>query len=246
MEENEPSMVMRMVAATFTENFDSLFIRMSNEYDRIVVAGSHPRMIKGKLCNVSSIYVPRHPPVHQPKIHLTGTEREKWQFNPGNSLEIIDTGFLRFASAISYDAEFPEISRLLAQNGVQLLLIPYLADDRRGHVRVTNCARTRAIENQFFVATAGMAGSLPLTTFLTAQYAQSGIYTPSDYPFPLDGLAAEASPNAEMVIVSDLDLALLDQARAHGTVHNFKDSANDVLSIKFKGHINVHQRHWMV
>jgi predicted amidohydrolase len=128
---------------------------------------------------------------------------------------------------------------------VQLLLVPYLTDDRRGYTRVANCARARAIENQIYVVTAGMTGSLPLITYLTAQFAQSGIFTPSDCPFPVDGTATEAAANSEMVIVADLDLALLDQARQHGSVHNHQDSANDGLQITFNGQINIHHRHWM-
>jgi predicted amidohydrolase len=242
--EIEPHDVMRALAEAYTEKFDELFTRLSSEYDRILVAGTHPRVVGGKLNNVSSIYVPGYQPVHQPKIHMTPTERDFWRFEPGNSLEIVDAGFLHFAVTICYDVQFPEITRLFAKRGAQLLLVPYLTDDRRGYTRVANCARARAIENQIYVVTAGMTGSLPLITYLTAQFAQSGIFTPSDYPFPVDGMATEAAANSEMVIVADLDLALLDQARQHGSVHNYQDSANDGMQITFNGQINIHHRHW--
>jgi predicted amidohydrolase len=90
-----------------------------------------------------------------------------------------------------------------------------------------------------------MTGSLPMITDLTAQFAQSAVFTPSDFPFPMDGIATEAAANAEMVIVADLDMALLDQARQRGTVHNYLDFTNDVMRIEFDGAINVHRRHWM-
>jgi predicted amidohydrolase len=236
---------MRLLAETYTEKIEEQFLRLSNEYDRIITAGTHPRVIDGKLLNVSTTYVPGHQPVHQPKIHLTPAERDLWQFSPGDSMEIVDAGFLRFATTICYDVQFPEISRLFAANGVQLLLVPYLTDDRRGHTRVTSCARARAIENQIFVAAAGMTGSLPLITDLTSQFAQSAIFTPSDYPFPMHGIANEAIANSEMVIVADLDLALLDQARKHGSVHNYQDATHDMMHISFDGQINVHERRWV-
>ncbi|MCL1894724.1 MAG: carbon-nitrogen hydrolase family protein [Holophagaceae bacterium] len=241
----EPAKVMRVLAETHTEKIDELFSKLSNEYDRIVVAGTHPRIINNNLFNVCGIYVPGHQPVYQAKMHLTPTERVTWQFQPGNSLEIVDTGFVHFATAICYDVQFPEIPRLLSKSGIQLLLVPYLTDDRRGYTRVTSCARARAIENQIYVVTAGMTGSLPMITDLTAQFAQSGMYTPSDFPFPMDGIATEAAPNSEMVIVADLDMALLDQARQRGTVHNYEDSVNDGINIQFDGQINIHKRHWM-
>jgi predicted amidohydrolase len=236
---------MRVLADVYTEKIDKLFTQLSNNYDRIIAAGTHPRLIDDKLYNVSSTYVPGYPPVHQSKIHLTPTERDKWQFEPGNSLEIVDVGFARFATTICYDVQFPEITRLFAENGMQLLLVPYMTDDRRGHTRVISCARARAIENQIYVATAGMTGSLHLITYLTAQFAESAIFTPSDYPFPMNGIANEATANSEMAIVADLDMALLDQTRQHGSVLNHQDAKNDSMDISFSGHINIHSRHWM-
>lgn len=241
----EPHDAMRALADTFTERYEALFLRLANEYDRILVAGTHPRRTPpGGLQNVASVFVPGHPPVHQPKLHLTPTERKVWRFEAGHELQVIETDFGRFGVSICYDIQFPEVGRLLAEQGVQLLVVPFLTDDRRGYSRVTLCARARAVENQFYVATAGMTGSLPLITDLTAQYAQSGIYTPADFPFPVDGLATEAAPTAEMVIVADVDLALLDQARARGSVLNHQDAAQDGLHVRFDGTIQVHRLPW--
>jgi len=241
----EPATAMRALADTFTERFEALFLRLARHYDRILVAGTHPRRTSsGCLQNVASVFIPGHPPVHQPKLHLTPTERKIWRFEAGHELQVIETDFGRFGVSICYDVQFPEVGRLLAEQGVQLLVVPFLTDDRRGYSRVTLCARARAVENQFYVATAGMTGSLPLITDLTAQYAQSGIYTPSDFPFPVDGVATEAAPTAEMVIVADVDLALLDQARARGSVLNHQDAAEDGLHVRFDGTIHVHRLPW--
>lgn len=241
----EPAESMREVATRFTGAYDELFTRMAKDYDRIIVAGSHPRLMDGRLVNVAGIFVPGHPPVLQPKLHLTPTERKTWKYQPGHELHIVDTDFGRFAATICYDTQFPEIARVLAENGVQILCVPYLTDDRRGWNRVTLCARARAVENQIYVVTSGVVGSLPLITDLTAQYAQSGIYTPADYFFPHDGIATEASVNSEMVAVADLDLALLDQARAGGSVLNHADAAEDGLHVRFDGTVKVHHLPWL-
>lgn len=241
----DPAEAMRTLADEFTDPFEGLFLGLARKYDRILVAGTHPRWTPdGRLENVASIFVPGHPPVHQPKLHLTPTERNIWRFDPGQALHVIETDFGRFAVTICYDIQFPEVGRILAEQGVQILVVPYLTDDRRGFSRVTVCARARAVENQFYVATAGMTGSLPLITDLTAQYAQSGIFTPADFFFPMDGLATEAASNAEMVIVADVDLALLDQARARGSVLNHQDAAEDGLHVQFDGQILVHRLPW--
>lgn len=239
-----PAEAMRRLAEEFTDPFEDLFLNLARTYDRIIVAGTHPRFVDGKLMNVASIYVPGHLPVHQPKLHLTPTERNVWHFDPGQEIHVIDTDFGRMGVSICYDVQFPEVARVQAEQGVQLLVVPYLTDDRRGHSRVTLCARARAVENQLYVATAGMVGSLPLITDLTAQYAQSGLYTPSDYPFPMDGIATEAAPNSEMVLVGDIDLSRLDHARASGSVLNYKDAAEDGLHVTFDGQIHVHHLPW--
>lgn len=240
-----PDAAMRALADTYCQPFEDLFRRLAQEYDRILVAGTHPRRTEGGgLQNVASVFVPGHPPVHQPKLHLTPTERRIWRFDAGHELRVIETDFGRFGVTICYDVQFPEVARLMAEQGVQLLLVPYLTDDRRGYSRVTTCARARAVENQIYVATAGMTGSLPLITDLTAQFAQSGVYTPADFAFPMDGIATEAAPNAEMVIVADVDLALLDHARARGSVLNHQDAAQDGLHVRFDGEIRVDRCPW--
>lgn len=240
----EPDEAMRALAEQYTDPFEELFLRLAKEYDRIIVAGTHPRFVDGKLQNVASIFVPGHAGVHQPKLHLTPTERNIWRFEPGHEIHVIETDFGRMGVSICYDVQFPEVGRIQAEQGVQLLLVPYLTDDRRGYTRVTTCARARAVENQIYVATAGTVGSLPLITDLTAQYAQSGLYTPSDYPFPMDGIATEAAPNSEMVLVGDIDLSLLDQARARGSVLNHLDAARDGLHVAFDGQILLHHLPW--
>ena len=240
----EPGTAMAALADAYADPFEELFTRLARDYDRILVAGTHPRRGPEGLQNVASVFVPGHPPVHQAKLHLTPTERKVWRFVPGRELQVFETDFGRFGVSICYDVQFPEVARLLAEQGVQLLAVPYLTDDRRGHARVSTCARARAVENQFYVATAGMTGSLPLVTDLTAQYAQSAIFTPADFSFPMDGLATEAAPNAEMVVVADVDLALLDQARDKGSVLNFRDAAEDGLHVCFDGRILVHRLPW--
>ena len=57
-------------------------------------------------------------------------------------------------------------------------------------------------------------------------------------------LGAMPPPTAEMVIVADVDLALLDQARARGSVLNHQDAAQDGLHVRFDGTIQVHRLPW--
>ena len=49
---------------------------------------------------------------------------------------------------VCYDVEFPEAARHLADEGAEILFVPFCTDNRQGYLRVRYCAQARAIENQ--------------------------------------------------------------------------------------------------
>ncbi len=242
--DGEPAATMRALALDHAQAYEDLFDRLAKSYERIIVGGTMPRIVDGQLQNVASVFFPHDKPLHQAKLHLTPAERDNWQFSPGRDLLVVDTNFGKFAVVICYDIQFPELVKVLCNHhGVELVVVPFMTDDRRGTCRVRTCARARAIENQIYTVTAGMVGSLPLMTYLTSQFAESGIYTPADFAFPMDGIATEAATNVEQVIVADLDLATLDRARRFGSVQTHVDSKNDTLHTHFEGNVVTQRRH---
>jgi predicted amidohydrolase len=66
------------------------------------------------------------------------------------------------------------------------------------------------------------------------QYAQSGIFTPSDFPFPRDAIASECSPNIETVIIHDVDIELLRRHRRRGSVLNWRDRRLDLYELRLR------------
>ncbi|MCB1785520.1 MAG: carbon-nitrogen hydrolase, partial [Gammaproteobacteria bacterium] len=66
-------------------------------------------------------------------------------------------------------------------------------------------------------------------------YAQSCILTPCDFPFSRDGIAADTTPNAEMVAFADLRPTTLQMARNGGTVQNLRDRRHDLYSVVWRG-----------
>jgi predicted amidohydrolase len=99
---------------------------------------------------------------------------------------------------------------------------------------VRYCARARAIENECYVAIAGSVGNLPKVHNMDIQYAQSAVFTPCDFAFPTNGIKSEATPNTEMILVSDVDLDLLSELHTYGSVRNLKDRRWDVFDLKLK------------
>src|SRR5690606_20118365 len=122
-----------------------------------------------------------------------------------------------------YDVEFPELSRILADQGMKILFVPYLTDTQNAYTRVRACAQARAIENECYVAITGCIGNLPGVSNMDIQYGQAAVFTPSDFPFPVDAVKAEATPNTEMTIIVDVDLMMLKELHHNGSVKIMKD-----------------------
>jgi predicted amidohydrolase len=70
---------------------------------------------------------------------------------------------------------------------------------------------------------------------LDVQYAQSSVFSPSDFAFPHDAVMSESTPNTEMIMFSDLDLDKLRVIRAEGSVTNLKDRRPDLYDLKWRG-----------
>ncbi len=62
-------------------------------------------------------------------------------------------------------------------------------------------------------------------------YGQAAVLTPSDFAFPLNAILAEAEPNTETVVISDLDLADLSQQRDMGSVTGHCGTADRISMI---------------
>lgn len=153
---------------------------------------------------------------------------------PGDALEVFDTDRGKIAILIDYDVEFPELARVAADKGAQILFVPFDTDSRYGYMRVRTCAQARCVENHVYAAIAGCVGTVPLIENADIHYAQSGIYTPSDIQFSQDMVAAECSPNIETVIIHEVDLDLLRRHRQTGTVQNWNDRRTDFYSLRYR------------
>ncbi|MEQ8349574.1 MAG: GNAT family N-acetyltransferase [Sneathiellaceae bacterium] len=215
-----------------TDHTDTLIERLNKlaiGYNINIIGGSHPtRTEDGEIQNVAYVFL-RDGSVHaQEKLHPTPDERYWWNIQGGEELNAIQTDCGPIGVLICYDSEFPELARRLVDQGARILFVPFCTDTRQGYLRVRYCCQARAVENQCYVVTSGNVGNLPNVENMDIQYAQSAIFTPCDFPFARDGIAAEASENVEMVAVADLNLANLSWARSHGTVRNLGDRRFDL------------------
>ncbi len=115
---------------------------------------------------------------------------------------------------------------------MDILFVPFLTDTQNGFSRVKLCAQARAVENECYVAIAGSVGNLPKVHNMDIQYAQSAVFTPSDFAFPYDGVKAQTTPNTEMILIADINLDDLRELHNFGSVKNLKDQRKDVYEVK--------------
>ncbi|WGK66284.1 carbon-nitrogen hydrolase family protein [Croceiramulus getboli] len=227
---SEPEAIRKL--AEYTERIKDRMSQFSVSYNINIITGSMPEVVDGKLYNAGYLCKRDGSVERFEKIHVTPDEAKVWGMQPGNAVQVYDTDCGKIGILICYDSEFPELSRLLALEGMDILFVPFLTDTQNGYSRVRRCCQARAIENECYVAIAGSVGNLPKVHNMDIQYAQSAVFTPCDFAFPNNGVKAETTPNTEMILVADVDIDLLRELNAYGSVRNLKDRREDIYTLK--------------
>jgi len=218
--------------AKHTEGLVKKFSELAISYNINIITGSMPEVVESKLYNAGYLCKRDGSVERFEKLHVTPDEAKVWGMQGGSEIRSFETDCGKIGVLICYDIEFPEVSRLLADEGVDLVFVPFLTDTQNGYSRVRNCARARAIENECYVAIAGSVGNLPKVHNMDIQYAQSMVFTPCDFPFPANGIKAEATPNTEMILIADVDIDLLRELHQFGSVRNLKDRRKDIYDLR--------------
>jgi predicted amidohydrolase len=220
--------------ASYTDEIINRMAEFSISHNINIITGSMPELIDDKLKNVGYLLRRDGTVEKYEKLHVTPDEEREWGLQGGDILKTFETDSGKIGVLICYDVEFPELSRILADEGMDILFVPFLTDTQNGFSRVKNCAMARAIENECYVAIAGSVGNLPKVHNMDIQYAQSMVLTPCDFAFPANGIKAEATPNTEMILIADVDLEMLMELHEHGSVKNLKDRRLDIYNLRRK------------
>lgn len=218
--------------ADMTPRYLDMFTKMSKDHGLYIVGGTHPVRREGEMYNVAHMFTPNGEIHTQEKLHVTPNERAEYGIRPGENLRLFDTPYGRIAIVICYDVEFPELSRLLTLAGAEVLLVPFSTDERKAYLRVRYTAQARAVENMVYVVLSGNVGNLPQVENFLINYGEAVICTPSDFQFPPDGIAAKADANMETVVIAELDLSALEQAREMGSVRPLRDRRPDLYRLE--------------
>lgn len=220
--------------AKFTPTIVQKFSEFAISYNINIITGSFPELRGDLLYNVGYLCKRDGTTERYEKLHITPDEAKVWGMQGGNELRTYDTDCGKIGILICYDSEFPELSRILADEGMDILFVPFLTDTQNGYSRVRHCAQARAIENECYVAIAGSVGNLPKVHNMDIQFAQSMVFTPCDFAFPANGIKAEATTNSEMILIADVDIDMLRELNQFGSVRNLRDRRKDLFELRKK------------
>ncbi len=227
---SEPEAIREL--AKHTHDIVARFSELAISYNINIITGSMPEIVNNHLYNAGYLCRRDGTSERYEKLHVTPDETKVWGMQGGSELKAFETDCGKIGILICYDSEFPELSRLLADDGMDILFVPFLTDTQNGYSRVKNCSRARAIENECYVAIAGCVGNLPKVHNMDIQYAQAMVFTPCDFAFPANGIKAEATPNTEMILIADVDIGLLRELNQFGSVRNLKDRRKDLFELR--------------
>jgi predicted amidohydrolase/ribosomal protein S18 acetylase RimI-like enzyme len=205
--------------------------RMAMKFNVNIIGGSTPSLQGDEVHNIAHVFLRDGSTYSQSKIHPTPNERYWWNVRGGHEVNMIPTDCGPIGVLICYDAEFPELARHLVDQGVLMIFVPFLTDERQSYCRVRFCAQARAVENQIYVVLSGSCGNLPNVHNIDIHYAQSCILTPCDFAFARDGVAADTTPNVETIAFADLSFQSLLLSRQRGTVRNLLDRRHELYEV---------------
>jgi predicted amidohydrolase/GNAT superfamily N-acetyltransferase len=221
--------------AEHTEQIREQFSTWAIQYNVNIITGSMPMIEGNRLMNVGFLCHRNGRVERYEKIHITPDEEKYWGLKGGTQIRAFDTDAGKVGILICYDVEFPELSRILSEERIQILFVPFLTDTHNAYMRVRHCAAARAIENECFVAITGSVGNLPQVENMDLHYSQAMVFTPCDFAFPSNGVKSEATANTEMILISDVDLALLEDLHFRGSVRNLINKRSDLYTITRPG-----------
>jgi predicted amidohydrolase len=163
-----------------------------------------------KLSNTCPVYDPEGELVAvYRKIHMFDVEvggvvyRESDSEEPGEGLASHEVEGWQLGLTVCYDLRFPELYRILAVEGAELITVPAAFTLHTGKDHWELLLRARAVENQCFVAAANQWGVVNGK----ASYGRSSIVDPW-------GVVLAQAPDEDCVISAELDRAHMERIRS--------------------------------
>lgn len=121
----------------------------------------------------------------------------------GDDLIVTDVNGVSVGLSICYDIRFPEMYRILALKGAEVILVPSMFMLNTGKDHWDTLLKARSIENQVYVVAPAVYGEKPTGSWT---YGRSAVVNPW-------GVIEHKAADYETTLTADLDLSLVDEVR---------------------------------
>lgn len=184
----------------------------AKQYGIYLIGGSMPEKdAEGKVYNTSYIFdrqgkqIGKHRKVHLFDIDVTGgqTFKESDTLTAGDHDTVFDTEFGRMGVMLCFDIRFPELARMMVNDGAKAIFVPAAFNMTTGPAHWELSFRTRALDNQIY-----MIGCAPMRDE-SAGYISWGHSIVTD-PW---GKVIDMLDEKEGVLLTELDLDYEEQVR---------------------------------
>jgi predicted amidohydrolase len=157
------------------------------------------------VINPDGDIVAKYSKIHMFDVVLDGvaTYQESATVSPGDEIMTVDVDGIRVGLAICYDLRFPELFRILALRGAEVIMLPAAFTMTTGKDHWEILIRARAIENGVYMVAPAQVGSHSDGHWC---YGRSLIVDPW-------GTVLAVAPDRETVISAELDLEYLRKVR---------------------------------
>lgn len=202
--------------------------KLAKSNNAYILAGSIPEIEEDKLYNTSYLFdrqgnvIAKHRKMHLFDIDVKGkiTFKESDVLTAGNDFTIADTEFGKVGIGICYDIRFPELAKIMVENGALILIYPGAFNMTTGPAHWELLFRSRAMDNQTFCI--GVAPALN-------NDASYHSYGHSIITNPWGEVIAQASEK-ESLIISEIDLSEIKKVREElPLLKNKRDDLYEVI-----------------
>lgn len=150
-------------AEEFPGETTNVMSNLAKKHQVYIIAGSIPEKSNGRIYNTAYMFdrtgklIAKHRKMHLFDIDIKDGVyfRESDTLTEGDQVTVVETEFGKIGLAICYDIRFPELSRLMALKGAEIIILPASFNMTTGPAHWELSVRMRALDNQvFFVGAA--------------------------------------------------------------------------------------------
>ena len=184
----------------------------AKQYGIYLIGGSMPEKdAEGNVYNTSYIFdregkqIGKHRKVHLFDIDVKGgqTFKESDTLTAGDSDTVFDTEFGKIGVMLCFDIRFPELSRMMVNDGAKVIFVPAAFNMTTGPAHWELSFRTRALDNQIY-----MVGCAPARD-ITAGYISWG-HSIVTNPW---GAVVDMLDEKEGILLAELDMGYEERVR---------------------------------